>query len=163
MRARRILLALICIVTAAAVSVLIIQKLSGRGNMPPDPGTPVPDPHKGTFSSEAGSFTFSGDGKSIDISVSDRLAGLTGLPSGDHSGTYQFLSGDIPPNGSVPVRYDVAHELEITVEGKSVVLEIGVASADGKSSSVGWNTVTETEIPLLCEEDGKYVTLTFSK
>ena len=59
------------------------------------------------------------------------LAKLTGLPQGEHKATYVFLSGELPPNGSVPVRYDVAHELRISVGMRSAVIEMGLAAADG--------------------------------
>lgn len=163
MRARRILALLLCLVIAAMAAVVIIQKVTDRGNSPPDPGTPVPDPHTGYFESELGSMTFNGDGSSIRINVSEKLAELSGLPQGDHTGTYEFLSGDLPPHGSVPVRYDVAHELRISLDGKDTVLQIGIASEDGKTYSVAWETVSEGEIPLVFKEDGKYVTVTFDR
>ena len=163
MRARRIFALLLCLAIAAGAAVFMIQRLTDRGNSPPDPGTPAPDPHTGYFESDLGSMRFNGDGSSIEISVSEKLAALSGLPQGDHSGTYEFLSGDLPPHGSVPVRYDVAHELRITVDGKDTVLQIGTASSDGSTYSVAWNTVQEGEIPLVFKEDGKYISVTFDR
>lgn len=163
MRLRRIIAALLCLIALAAAGLIIYLRMGYHRNDPPDPGTPEPDPHKGTFSCEYGSMTFSGDGKSIEITVSADLAGLTGLPEGDSKGTYTFLSGDLPPHGSVDVRYDVAHELEINAGGTAVVLQLGIASADGKNYSIGWYTVKEDSIPVVLQVNGKYITADFKK
>ena len=78
-------------------------------NKPYDPGTPEPDPHDGLFASEHGSLRFNGDGKTVVIDFDEYLAGLTGLPAGEAEGSCVFLSGDLPPHGSVEVRYDTAY------------------------------------------------------
>ena len=128
-------------------------------NIPYEPDTPAPDPHIGIFDSDYGSMMFNGDGESIVIEFAD----MTGLPAGETEGKYVFLSGDLPPHGSVDVRYDVAHELEITVNDKKVILELGIASRDGKSAQSGVDTVTENRIPVLLTKDGKMMTVTFEK
>lgn len=163
MTRRRIFAAVLFLIVIIAAGLIIMLRNSWHSNGPPDPGTPVPDPHKGTFSCGYGSMTFNGDGKSISISVTPELAELTGLPEGESSGTYVFLSGDLPPHGSVDVRYDVAHELEINVGNVSVVLNIGVASQDGKTYTVGYYTVTDSSIPIVLKENGKNVTADFKK
>ena len=91
MRARRILALLLCLVIAAVAAVIIIQKVTDHGNSPPDPGTPVPDPHTGYFESELGSMTFNGDGKSVTIEFDDLIARDTGLPPGKHDAEYYFF------------------------------------------------------------------------
>ena len=69
----------------------------------------------------------------------------------------------LPPHGSVSVRYDTAHEMKLTVGGKSVVLKLGVPSADGKSFQVGIDTVTPERIPLVFTgEEGK-ISVLFEK
>ena len=146
-----------------AAGLIIMLRNGVHRNDPPDPGTPAPDPHKGTFSCEYGTMTFNGDGKSISISVTPELAELTGLPEGDSSGTYAFLSGNLPPHGSVDVRYDVAHELEINAGNVSVVLNIGIASQDGKTYTVVYYTVTDSSIPIVLEKNGKNITADFKK
>lgn len=78
-------------------------------------------------------------------------------------GTYVFLSGNLPPNGSFPVRYDIAHELQLTEDGKSVVINAGLASEDGKSGQVGVNIVTPEWIPMLFDEDGSFFSVVFEK
>ena len=161
MRTRRILLLFFAITAICAL--VIIRSLTRRENLPPDPGTPAPDPHSGSFVCDIGTLTFSGDGESIEISVSEELAALSGLPQGEHKGTYDFLSGGLPPFGSVPVRYDVAHELKITIDGSSVILNIGTSSADGSTYTVAWNTVTDDCIPVVCKKDGKYINIIFKK
>lgn len=163
MTRRRIFAAVFCLMAIIAAGLIIMLRNSVHRNDPPDPGTPAPDPHKGTFSCEYGTMTFNGDGKSISISVTPELAELTGLPEGDSSGTYVFLSGDLPPHGSVDVRYDVAHELEINAGNVSVVLNIGIASQDGKTYTVGYYTVTDSSIPIVLEKNGKNVTADFKK
>ena len=163
MTRRRIIIIVLCLLALIAAGLIIVMTNSKHSNGPPDPGTPVPDPHKGTFSCSYGTMIFNGDGKSVEINVSPELAQLTGLPEGNSNGTYDFLSGDLPPHGSVECRYDVAHELRITVGSNSVVLNIGVASADGKTYTVGWYTVTDSSIPIVLEENGKNVTADFKK
>ena len=88
---------------------------------------------------------------------------MTGLPEGEHTGTYVFLSGDLPPHGSIPVRYDTAHELRITVDGKSAVIDMGIAAEDGKSGQVGVNVVTPERIPMLFHQDGQFFHIQFQK
>ena len=74
-------------------------------NLPPDPGTPVPEPHEGVFVCGNDTLVFNGDGKTIswhltsDSSVKD--LGTQG------SGTYAFLFS----HGLA--RYDVAENLLI--------------------------------------------------
>ena len=68
--------------------------------------------HDGVFVSDHGTMTFNGDGKTVKVDIDDELAQLMGLSTGSFEGTYVFLSGYLPPVGSVDVRYDVAHELE---------------------------------------------------
>ena len=132
------------------------------GNKPYEPDTPAPEAHKGTFVSDNGSLTFEGDGKKITIEFDEELAGLTGLPAGKNEGTYAFLSGELPPNGSVEVRYDVAHELRIVVGDKSVVLNVGI-TGDGSTYQTGTNVVTADKIPLVIKVDGKYKNFVFEK
>lgn len=132
-------------------------------NIPYEPDTPAPDPHTGVFESRQGTMTFNGDGETVVCNFSQEFADLTGLPAGEAEGKYVFLSGDLPPHGSVDVRYDVAHELEITVNGNSIVVELGIASRDGSTAQVGVGVVTENRIPVLLRKDGKRVTVTFEK
>ncbi len=135
---------------------------SGLDNYPYEPDTPAPASHEGTFVSDHGSMNFAGDGKSIIIDFDSELASLTGLPEGCRKGTYTFLSGDLPPNGSFPVRYDIAHEMQITIDGQSSVIDVGIVSEDGKSSQVGINVVTPERIPMLFLEDG-FISVLFQK
>ncbi len=94
-------------------------------NYPYEPDTPAPPPHDGVFTSEHGSMTFPGDGESVMIDFDTELSEYLGLPEGKQEAKYFFLSGNIPPHGSIPVRYDVAHMIRIiTGEGD------GIRSAD---------------------------------
>ena len=106
---------------------------------------------------------FNGDGESIVIDFDGELAALTGLPEGEHPGTYEFLSGDLPPHGSMPVRYDVAHELRISVGEQSAVIDMGLAAEDGKTGQVGVNVVTPERIPMLFHENGQFFHIAFLK
>lgn len=132
-------------------------------NGPYDPGTPVPPDHNGLFASEHGTMRFSGDGEHVTIDFDARLAELTGLPEGEHEAGYVFLSGDLPPHGSYPVRYDTAHELRLTVGDRTSVIRMGLASDDGKTAQGGVNTVTPERIPMLFSEDGLSFTVMFQK
>ena len=131
-------------------------------NMPYEPDTPAPSAHDGIFVSEHGSMAFDGDGEHVSYDFDGELAALAGLPAGEQEGTYVFLSGDLPPHGSVPVRYDTAHELQITVGGQSVVIGLGIAAEDGKTASSGVGTVTPERIPLLFSDDG-FFSVVFAK
>ncbi len=137
--------------------------IGGADNYPYEPDTPAPDAHEGVFSSDHGTMTFSGDGESIVLNIDDELAGLTGLPGGEHEGTYVFLSGDLPPHGSFPVRYDIAHEMMITVGESSAVIDMGTATPDGKSATFGVNTVTPEKIPMLFKNEDGFFTIEFNK
>lgn len=131
------------------------------GNMPYEPDTPAPAAHDGLFVSEHGSMRFSGDGTGVELDFDAELAGLTGLPEGKQTGSYVFLSGDLPPHGSMPVRYDTAHELQIDAGGVSAVIDMGIASADGKTAESGVNTVTPERIPMLFHGDSGFFDVTF--
>ena len=132
-------------------------------NKPYEPDTPAPAPHEGLFTSEHGSLRFDGDGESVELELDEELAARTGLPEGRHSGTYEFLSGNLPPHGSMPIRYDAAHELRLTVGETTVVLDVGVAAKDGKTGQVGINTVTPDRIPLLFHGESGWFDVIFVK
>ena len=132
-------------------------------NYPYEPDTPAPDPHDGNFVSEHGTMRFNGDGVSIVIDFDEELSALLELPSGQHEGQYVFLSGNLPPHGSFDVRYDIAHELRISVGDVSTTVDLGLASKDGSTAEVGVNTVTDRRIPLLFRRDGKSFTVIFEK
>ncbi len=133
------------------------------GNMPYEPDTPAPDPHVGTFVSEHGTMLFNGDGESVVISFDEELSELTGLPSGEQEGSYVFLSGDLPPHGSIDVRYDVAHELQLTAGDTTVVVDVGMASEDRKTGTVGVDMVTPERIPFLFKNDDGFFSIIFEK
>ena len=133
------------------------------GNYPYEPDTPAPAAHDGNFESDHGSMRFNGDGKSVLINFDEELARLIGLPAGEQAGTFVFLSGNLPPNGSFPVRYDIAHELQLTMGDKSVVITMGIAAEDGKNGQVGVNVVTPERIPMLFDENGQFLSVVFEK
>jgi hypothetical protein len=150
----------LCLIMALT---LLLCGCSPDGNQPYEPDTPAPAAHEGEFVSEHGVMRFNGDGKSLEMEFDTYLSELTGLPDGRHEGTYVFLSGDLPPNGSIPVRYDVAHEVRITVDGNYAVIGLGIAAEDGSSAQVGVNTVTPERIPLLFSENGRSFHVLFEK
>ena len=133
------------------------------GNYPYEPDIPAPDPHDGVFVSEHGTMTFNGDDETVAIDFDAELAAITGLPEGEHKCTYVFLSGNLPPNGSFPIRYDAAHEMEITVDGVSAVISMGIAAEDGSNGQVGIDVVTPERIPMLFRTDGTYFNVVFLK
>ena len=142
-----ILIALLLLLSAVLTGCL--GRGSNPGNMPYEPDTPAPDPHEGSFLSDHGTMSFNGDGESVTIDFDEELAELTGLPAGKNEGSYRFLSGELPPHGSMPIRYDAAHELEITVGDVTAVITMGLAAEDGSTGTVGINTVTPERIPML--------------
>ncbi|MBQ1372270.1 MAG: hypothetical protein IIY70_05000 [Oscillospiraceae bacterium] len=135
----------------------------GDDNRPFEPDTPAPPDHTGSFRSEHGSMRFNGNGKNVIIDFDATLAKLSGLPEGEQTATYVFLSGDLPPHGSMPIRYDVAHELQICVGETAVNLDLGIAAPDGSGAQSGLNTVTSERIPLLFSADSKFITVLFEK
>ena len=148
---------------AAGIAIFIRLNQPEPDNYPYEPDTPVPDPHTGLFVSEHGTMEFNGDGESILTDFDEELAELTGLPSGKQEGTYVFLSGNLPPHGSFDVRYDIAHEMNITIGDISVTIDAGIASEDGKTGTVGVNMVTPDRIPMLFRKDGKVFDVIFEK
>ena len=149
-------------VTAAVILIFDPFHMKNE-NKPYDPGTPEPAAHEGAFVSEHGMMVFHGDGKTVVINFDETLAELTGLPEGSHLATYRFLSGDLPPHGSVEVRYDTAHELEITTDEAVAVIQLGLASQDGSSAQAGAGMVTEKLIPLLLADGERWFTVSFEK
>ena len=79
------------VLTALAISLLLLLCACGGRDQPPDPGTPEPPAHDGVFTSEYGAMTFHGDGESITFDFTPELQEATGLPCGEQSGTYVFL------------------------------------------------------------------------
>ncbi len=131
-------------------------------NIPYEPNTPAPAPHNGVFVSEHGKIEFGGDGETLRYDLDEELSGWIGLPAGEQEGTYVFLSGDLPPHGSMPVRYDTAHEIQITVNGQSATIQLGIAAEDGRTASSGVGTVTTTRIPMLFH-DNEFFSVVFRK
>lgn len=159
---QRIILALLAIILVLSGAGYLVYRNSAPDNYPYEPDTPAPDPHDGMFVSAHGSMIFNGDGESVTINYDEELSDLLGLPSGEQSGKYVFLSGELPPQGSIPVRYDVAHELRLTIGDQSVTVDMGIAAADGSSAQVGVGTVTPERIPMLFY-DGKSFDIVFNK
>ena len=99
---------------AVIMLLLLLSVLVSCGKQtPPDDGTPEPEPHIGTFTSEYGTMTFNGDGESIIFDFTPELQEETGLPDGEQSGTYVFLFG----HGQW--RYDKAERFRITASDTS--------------------------------------------
>ena len=129
----------------AAVSALLLTglllcacgcgRLPDGGNRPYEPDTPEPSPHSGVFISEHGSMTFNGDGKTVRLDFDEDLAGRLGLPAGKQEAVYEFRSGNLPPHGYIPVRYDTAMTFWITLgdggDALTVMVEVGEYK-DGK-------------------------------
>ncbi len=82
-------------------------------NLPPDPGTPVPQPHEGVFVCGNDTLFFNGDGKTVSWHLAEDGSNV---PDGvkelgtKGSGTYAFLFS----HGKV--RYDVAEDLLIHLD-----------------------------------------------
>ncbi|MBO4413890.1 MAG: hypothetical protein J5830_04215 [Clostridia bacterium] len=134
-----------------AIVLLLLCGCSHGENAPYEPDTPEPAPHSGWFTTDGhhGGMFFEGDGAGVRINFDGYLSEKTGLPEGEHEGTYVFLSGDLPPHGSVPVRYDAAHELRLNIGDRVAVLTLGIVSEDGKTVQSGVGTVTPDVIPVV--------------
>lgn len=105
-------------------------------NLPPDPGTPEPEPLSGVFVCGADTLFFNGDGKTVSWHfavdgtgcVPDHAKNL-GTPQG--SGTYAFLFS----HGKV--RYDVAEKLLINVELLQTTMTLAKPASDTLISIIG--------------------------
>lgn len=156
------------VIISAMTIFLIITCLIGCGtggglaNMPYEPDTPAPDPHNGTFVSDHGTMEFNGDGVTVKADFDGELSELLGLPEGKQELNYVFLSGDLPPVGSVEVRYDVAHELMLSTAEVSVVVEMALAHDDG-TVTLGVDTVTPERIPMYFRTDTQKINIIFTK
>ena len=94
------------------------------------------------------------------LDLSPEFSELSGLPVGRTEGNYAFLSGDLPPQKSFEIRYDAAHEMRITAGEDSVVIDLGIVTADG-AVQIGLQTVTPERIPLVLFKDDKPVGIIF--
>ena len=101
------------LLTISVLAALSFLSACGKKDLPPDPGTPEPEPHEGVFVSAFGTMTFPGDGESIEIDFLPELAEAVGLSAGKQSGTYVFLFG----HGEW--RYDAADRFRVTVKDAS--------------------------------------------
>ena len=154
-----------------ALFLILLSACSGGGenpgNYPYEPDTPAPDPHDGVFVAGESKMTFDGDGERVYIELGEDLAELFGLQPRGYSATYVFLSGELPPNGSIPSRYDVAHELQISFELEEETLvkvfDVGIAAEDGSTATVGTDMVTEDRIPFLFKNDDGLFSVIFEK
>ena len=157
---------LIKVLSVLFAAVLIAGCAGGKENVPYDPGTPVPAAHSGTFSCEYGTLNFTGDERSVSAELDNSSGIFAELPSGELEGTYRFVS-DLPPHGRIDVRYDTAHELELTLEkeGTQYVLTwaLGYLSEDGKTSAIYVGAVTEDLIPIVLDTDSGPVQAVFKK
>ena len=154
----------IALVMSLLLAVTMLTGCVGAGspNMPYEPDTPAPDPHNGVFVSDHGTMEFNGDDKTVIADFDSELAELLGFPEGKQELTYVFLSGDLPPGGSVDVRYDVAHELRLSTADASVVVEMALVHEDG-SVTLGVDTVTPERIPMYFRTDEGPLNVIFYK
>ena len=154
----------IALVMSLLLAVTMLTGCVGAGspNMPYEPDTPAPDPHNGVFVSDHGTMEFNGDDKTVIADFDSELAELLGLPEGKQELTYVFISGDLPPGGSVDVRYDVAHELRLSTADASVVVEMALVHEDG-SVTLGVDTVTPERIPMYFRTDEGPLNVIFYK
>ncbi len=104
-----------CRLLAFLLALLLLLGLPAcsGSDRPPDDGTPAPPALKGVFKGEQGSFTFSGDGRSVTLDISAGLAKASGLPEGESSGTCVFLFRN------EEWRYDKAESFRILIGDKS--------------------------------------------
>ena len=117
---------------------------------PSEPDTPEPPAHTGTFVSDYGTMTFTGDGKTVTLSVTKELAALTKLPEGEYEAAYAFKA-NTPPH-VYEYRYDLANEMHLTVDGENYVLYSGP------------NAFAEEQLRFYAVDgDGKTVYIEFNK
>ena len=151
---KRLFAAALCLVLALLVCACGTGGRGDGGNMPYEPDTPAPSPHIGLFVSEHGTMSFNGDGKTVTIDFDEDLAQRLGLPAGVQEAAYEFRSGNLPPHGYVPTRYDVAMTFFLTVgEGEDAVTAMTDVGqyADGHFYS-GTNCTTADRITFFVDK-----------
>ena len=84
---------------------------------PPDPGTPAPPPHEGSFISEYGTMTFNGDGETVYIDFSPEFLDVLNNPPNEETYSYAFTWYSFGE-----CRYDVATEFKIHNEVSDISL-----------------------------------------
>lgn len=137
-------------------------------NLPYEPSSEPPALHDGVFSSKYGTMTFYGDGKDVKLDLSEDFARMVNntLPSGTSFGTYSFVS-DLPPAGWTSVRYDTAHNLQLSVSADNdsyvSILNLGYPSDDGKTYSIYVDAVTEDKIPIVIDNNNSFQSVIFEK
>lgn len=110
-RRKRILAKRILRLTVLLMTVFLAGCFSK--DQPPDDGTPQPPAHNGVFSSEYGTMTFQGDGKTVTLELSEEFAGKSGLPAGKTECSYVFLFHN------ESYRYDKAEYFRIIIGEKN--------------------------------------------
>ena len=96
-------------------SIFMLVFLAGcfADDSPPSDGTPSPLAHDGVFSSDYGTMTFNGDGKTITIDFNEEFAEKTGVPAGKTECNYVFLFHN------EMYRYDKAEYFRIIIGEKN--------------------------------------------
>lgn len=112
----------ICVIIVTTLCGLLIMSCGPKSNdKPPDPGTPVPPPHSGTFVGEYGCLTFNGDGETVHINLNDALLEVLGNPPNDVDYTYYFKWYNFGP-----CRYDVAPDLGLYHQDSQTSLDFSL-------------------------------------
>lgn len=104
-----------------AILIILCVILAGcipRSNdRPPDPGTPLPPPHEGSFISNYGSMTFNGDGKTVFIDFSPEFLEVLDNPPNEETYYYVFTWYSFGI-----CRYDTATDYKIYNEASDIDL-----------------------------------------
>lgn len=94
------------------ITIIICLLFTGCGpksyDGPPDPGTPEPPYHDGSFISEYGTMTFNGDGETVYIDFSPEYLEVLDNPPNEETYSYAFTWYSFGK-----CRYDVATEFKI--------------------------------------------------
>lgn len=96
----------------ACIFMLVFLAGCFSDDSPPSDGTPAPPAHNGVFSSDYGTMTFNGDGKTVTIDVSEEFSEKTGVPAGKTECNYVFLFHN------EKYRYDKAEYFRIIIGEK---------------------------------------------
>ena len=94
--------------------IVLMCAVAGCGthiNLPPDPGTPWPAAHNGTFTCGDNSFVFNGDGKSVSWHFAQAVESLA--TEGEGIYVFQF--------GNEEWRYDAAEKFKVIPSGGKAV------------------------------------------
>lgn len=119
----------IALTTLFLCLLIMVAGCQKSNDAPPDPGTPEPLPLEGVFSSDYGTLTFDGDGKTVHVSLTPEYLIILDNPPNNDDYEYVFCWYSF---GSC--RYDVATELYLyhLQSDTSITFSLGINTSENR-------------------------------